>query len=157
MLRLNERMPRAAHPGAGQLASISSPLTSHAPAWRSLLAAHPDSDFATYIISGIEHGFWVGFDYACPLSSVKRNMAHPAMIEQYLCRERAAGRILGPINPGEVPNLHISRFAVMPKGRSSGRWHLITDLSWGGGGRINGSDQFSTRGAPPILISVPCP
>ena len=24
----------------------------------------------------------------------------------------------------------------------------------GGGGRINGSDRFSTRGAPPILISA---
>ena len=27
----------------------------------------------------------------------------------------------------------------------------------GGGGRINGSDRFCTRGAPPILISAPRP
>ena len=27
----------------------------------------------------------------------------------------------------------------------------------GGGGGINGSDRFSTRGAPPILISAPRP
>ena len=35
----------------------------------------------------------------------------------------------------------------------------IFTLGWqergGGGGRINGSDRFCTRGAPPILISAP--
>ena len=86
-------------------------------------------------------GFRVGYAYGHPLSSAKRNMSsalqHPEVVERYLQEEVKAGRILGPFNPGEIPGLHISRFGVIPKGRDTGRWRLITDLSFPEGTSVN--------------------
>ena len=48
------------------------------------------------------------------------------MVECYLRKEVKAGRILGPFIPGEIPDLHISRFGVILKGQDTGRWRLIT-------------------------------
>ena len=43
------------------------------------------------------------------------------------------GRMIGPFQREElatVPELHINRFGVIPKGHNTGKWRLITDLSY---------------------------
>lgn len=123
------------------LQQISSPLTERLPAWRSALAAHPDHAFSRYVLDGIEHGFRVGFDHTFQLTSAVRNMpsaaAHPSVISEYIAAERGTGRMLGPYPPGSVPDLHINRMGVVPKGHVPGRWRLITDLSFPEGASVN--------------------
>ena len=55
---------------------------------------------------------------------------HPDVVERYIASEWAEGHILGPVDPGSVSGLHTSRFGVIPKGHASGKWRLITDLSF---------------------------
>ena len=57
-----------------------------------------------------------------------------SVAEDYLTKERAAGRLIGPL---VAPSLHVNRFGVIPKGHSLGKWRLITDLSHPPGGSVN--------------------
>ena len=50
------------------------------------------------------------------------------MITEYIEREVALGRFLGPFSH-PPPNTHLNRFGVIPKGHTPGKWRLITDLS----------------------------
>ena len=55
---------------------------------------------------------------------------HPGVISEYLSKELARGRMLGPFSPSfSTPELQINRFGVIPKGQT-GKWRLITDLSF---------------------------
>ena len=138
---LDKCQRRAAQPLSRHLGAIVSPLTAKLPAWRMRLAAHPDRQFAAYILHGLEHGFRVGFDYTHPLMSARRNMGsatqHPEVVERYIVGEWAAGRFIGPLSPADTQGLHFSRFGVIPKGRSTGKWRLITDLSFPEGRSVN--------------------
>ena len=53
---------------------------------------------------------------------------HPEVVRDYLAGECAEGTILGPFPAGSLPGLQVSRFGVIPKGKS-GKLHLIVDLS----------------------------
>ena len=53
---------------------------------------------------------------------------HPSVIDTYLANEVALGRVFGPTSTPSIPNLHISRFGVIPK-KGNG-WRLILDLSF---------------------------
>ena len=69
----------------------------------------------------------------CPteVSDVQHGVG-PPIIGEYLGMELSLGRMLGPF-PEEaqgLPPLHINRFGVIPKGHNTGRWRLITDLSF---------------------------
>lgn len=123
------------------LRQISSPLTERLPAWRSALEAHTDHAFSRYVLEGIEHGFRIGFDHAFQLRSAVRNMpsalAHSSVISEYIAAEVGTGRMLGPYPPGSVPNIHINRMGVVPKGHVLGKWRLITDLSFPEGASVN--------------------
>ena len=44
------------------LRAVDTPLVHQQ--WTIVLAAHPDREFATYILQGIEQGFGIGFDHA---------------------------------------------------------------------------------------------
>ena len=121
------------------LKSVSTPLS--VPAWEKVLRAHPDRAFAGYIIDGLSHGFRIGFNRSCSLRSASANMAsaqlHPEVISEYLQKELSLGRMLGPFPLSfSTPELHINRFGVIPKGHS-GKWRLITDLSFPPGGSVN--------------------
>ena len=113
------------------LSAISTPLNLQA--WRMALSRHPDSQFTSYIISGIENGFRVGFNRDQPLCSATKNCpsanTHPQVITDYIEKEKALGRFLGPFPEGQVLHVHISKFGVIPKGHTPGKWRLITDLS----------------------------
>ena len=151
LLQLDRCRPLSTRSMPAHLCQVSSPLSAQLSAWRKRLEPHPDREFASYILTGIEHGFRVGFNYSQPLSSAKRNMLsaseHYDVVERYIASEWAEGRILGPVDPGSVSALHTSRFGVIPKGHASGKWRLITDLSFLDGASVN-------DGISPTLCSL---
>ena len=64
-----------------------------------------------------------------------------------LRRECVAGRVVGPLNASCFPQVHTSRFGVIPKSNQPGRWRLILDLS--------APDGFSANdGVDPELCSL---
>ena len=99
-------------------------------AWVRALAGHADEDFRSYIISGLTLGFRVGFSRSHQLRPAFHNMPsadeHPEVVEDYISKERKAGRLIGPLTNSDI---HINRVGVIPKGHTPGRWRLITDLS----------------------------
>ena len=117
------------------LAAMRTPL--RVAEWGRALRGHPDREFVDYLLDGMSQGFRIGFNQAFGhLKSAKRNMvsasAEPAVIEAYLAKERAAGRVVGPLVPeGDLAAscIHTSRFGVIPKPHQPGKWRLIVDLS----------------------------
>ena len=55
-------------------------------------------------------------------------MEHAAVVDKYLGKECSEGRMVGPLDPKEWPNVHVSPFGVIPKS-TPGKWRLITNLS----------------------------
>ena len=108
---------------------ISTPLQIK---WKQALAHHPDPAFRHYIIEGSSEGFRIGFDRRQPLQSARKNMPsaaqHHTVVSEYVANEKALGHFQRPIAKPQ-PNIHISRFGVIPKGHTPGKWLLITDLS----------------------------
>ncbi len=140
LLQLDACRPQTAPPGSAVLGHVQTPLK--AEAWERALRGHPDRVFADFLLRGMRQGFRVGFDWtaASQLKSAKRNMRSaqevPEVVDQYLARERAAGRIIGPLSlkPGAI---HVSRFGVIPKPHQPGKWRLIVDLSHPKGRSVN--------------------
>ena len=63
---------------------------------------------------------------------------HPEVINEYLKKEHALGRLLGPYPESfSAPSLHLNHFGVIPKGHNTGKWHLITDLFLSPGHSVN--------------------
>ena len=63
---------------------------------------------------------------------------HPSVVTEYLAKELSLCRMLGPFNPeSQTPPVHINRFGVIPKGHNTGKWRLVTDLSFPDGHSIN--------------------
>ena len=96
--------------------------------------------------------FRIGFDYgAARLLSAKRNLlsasSHTAVIDKYLAKERACGRLVGPIRPEARSRVHLSPFGVIPKSNQPGRWRLIVDLS-------SPRSQSVNDGISPALASL---
>ena len=114
------------------------PLRDHLSAWQLALGSHPDKDFISYILDGINCGFRVGFNYSrflCP-----GDHDHGEVIETYLVAEIPAGRIIGPLSSSTTSKvkLQINHLGGVPKGRASGKWHLIiTDLLFPEGRTVN--------------------
>ena len=102
--------------------------------WDRCLADHPDERFRRYIVNGIREGFRVGYDYrrAGQIRSAQGNMSstqeHPEIIRDYLAKECSEGRVLGPFDPARFPQVHTSKFGVIPKS-TPGKWRLIVDMS----------------------------
>ena len=49
------------------------------------------------------------------------------IVQEYLQKEVTKGRILGPFDPAEYPQIHTSCFGVIPKS-TPGKWRLIVDI-----------------------------
>ena len=116
---------------------VSSPLQSHLKAWEELLHRNPDTRFVDYTLQGLTEGFRVGFDWSLPLVSSARNIPsaydHPREIEEYITKEIAANNFIGPLTFRSLSNgqtLQINQIGVVPKGHNSGKWRIITDLSF---------------------------
>ena len=65
----------------------------------------------------------------------------PSVIDDYLHRELAKGRVAGPFSSPPLPRLHISRFGVIPKKHQPGKWRLILNLSSPDGHSVNDGIQ----------------
>lgn len=102
---------------------------------------HPEFRFVQYILQGLEQGFRVGFDRRQPLRSASSNCpsakAHPGVVSDYIAKETSLWQFLGPFTHDQLPPVHISKFRVIPKGHTPGKWRLITDLSSPRGFSIN--------------------
>lgn len=113
--------------------------------WASMLRDHPDRAFANYVTSGIGNGFRIGFsrtgEFGPKLSSARKNMRsaneNPEVIADYLREESQRGVLLGPFGRHEAPDIHLSRFGVIPKANKPGKWRLIVDLSHPEGKSVN--------------------
>ena len=104
-----------------------------------------------YILQGLANGFHIGMDPGHRCISSHDNM-HSAKInsqpvDDYLATELAAGRIVGPFEPHDLPTAQVSRFGVIPKANQPGKWRLILDLSSPRGHSVN-------DGIPPELCSL---
>ena len=111
-------------------------------AWEAELQFHPDQSLVEYLLGGLRSGFRTGFiPSSTSLSSSTNNMLsatqHPEVVDQYLETECSLGRVAGPFSALPLPNLHISRFGVIPKKSSPGKWRLILDLSSPSGASVN--------------------
>ena len=121
------------------MGSRSSPLEWRA--WQIALAEHLDQTLAEYLVRGIRDGFRIGFSYGShSLSSSKGCMQsardHPEVVREYLAQECMEGRIRGPLPVEEWPDVQVSRFGAIPKGKS-GKWRLIINLSSPEGKSVN--------------------
>ena len=137
-----------------RLAGIATPLRWGV--WKQKLKSHPDQDFVTYILKGIERGFSIGVDRTNRVVATTRNMQsasqNPDVVEDYLSAEVAKGNILGPFMPGSIQSLQINRFGVIPKRHQPGKWILITDLSYPEGQSVN--DTIDKSACSMVYISV---
>ncbi len=130
--------------------SLVSPLNLRQ--FASELQFHPDRSKVDYVLSGIAHGFDIGFRPNFQLSSARKNkasaIAHPEVVDAYLQNEVALGRVAGPFESTPLPTLHVSSFGVIPKTGQPGKWRLILDLSSPHGLSVNDGidpDQFSLQ------------
>ncbi len=144
------RPPPPTHPGPPALSIVTTPL--NISAWQAALSAHPDQALARYITNGLRHGFRVGFCRESPLKPARDNLqsapAHPEAVDEFITKELALGRMVGPISDtSHMPPLQINRIGVVPKGHNTGKWRLITDLSFPKGFSVN-------DGIDPLLCSL---
>ena len=74
---------------------VATPLRTEV--WEVERAAHPDREFARFVVKGIWAGFRIGFDYSRRVSGSPRNMPsaseHPELIDRYVEEEVKAGLI----------------------------------------------------------------
>ena len=130
-----------------ELRAVSTQLDTDS--WVVLLAEHPDRAFAGYVTQGLREGFRIGFRWDSPLASATRNMhstrLRPAAISGYIVDELSKGRMLGPLPLTWRPRLQVNRFGLIPKGRNTGKYRLITDLSFPQGRSVNDARQPSHR------------
>ena len=106
-----------------------------------MLNDHPDVQFKNYILSGIAHGFRIGFDYRnASLRPARKNMSsaydHPDQVDSYLRNEISQGRIVS-LPPPNLPRFQLSAFGVIPKKHKPDKWRLIVDLSAPKGHSVN--------------------
>ena len=85
----------------------------------------------------------MGFNYgSIALKPAKNNMVsardHPDVVTKYLHEECKKGRVIGPVGSEATKWVaQISRFGVIPKGHTPGKWRLIVDLSAPAGHSVN--------------------
>ena len=126
-------------------------------AWEAALCLHPDKAFGRLLTEGLREGFRIGFDRRRPLKPALQNMQsahdHPEAIDDYLAKECSLGRMLGPFTMDDLaalPQYQINRVGVIPKGHGTGKWRLITDLSFPPERSVN-------DGIDPVLCSLSYP
>ena len=126
-----------------ELMHVTTPLD--VGAWERALATHPDVVYARYICQGLRAGFRIGYCNKGTLRSATSNMEstrlHPEVVTEYLTKELGKGRMLGPFPPSWDPYLHVNRVGLVPKGHNTGKFRLITDLSFPVGYSINDGIQ----------------
>ena len=76
-------------------------------------------------------------------------LLQPSIIDhQHLLTELEKGRVAGPFSIAPIPNLHISRFGIIPIKYQLGKWRLILDVSSPVGHSVNDGipkESFSVK------------
>ena len=115
LLGLDKCTPLSYAPTPMPLARMVTPLKLRE--WESALVSHPDREYVHYLIRGIREGFRVGFDRLSPLRSSGGNMPsareQAAVVEEYLGKECAECRMVGPLDPNEWPCIHVNAYMLM--------------------------------------------
>ncbi len=97
-------------------------------AWSAALRFHPDAAYVGYLLSGIQHGFRIGYTYPRETLSGCQNLPstkeHPQIIAKYFDSEVAKGRILGPFPVGAIPEIQNNPVGILPNKSSPGKWRL---------------------------------
>ena len=106
------------------------------------LRSHPDQEFAGFVLRGLVEGFHVGYlSHQAALRSSSRNhpssLANSRVISCYIQDEVAGGRMAGPLSAQVVEMVHCSPTGLVPKGRGTGQWRMIVDLSYPTHGSVN--------------------
>ena len=112
--------------------TISTPLDLSV--WCYFLRGYPDRDLVHFFLQGLSEGFRIGFNYQhTVLKSARKNLAcaisHPSVVDEYLQAEVKLSRVAGPLASSSLPEIHYSRFGVIPKNHQPNKWRLIVDLS----------------------------
>ena len=106
--------------------------------WKTELASHPDSSFASWLCNGFSRGFSIGFSEDAPeLRSSHSNMLsateHHQVVSDYLAKELNYEHLLLANSSAEgftrQVNIHVSPLGVIPKKGRPNCWRLIMDLS----------------------------
>ena len=102
--------------------------------WQQALSHHPNEQLAQFFLEGISGGFRIGYNCTYTnLKAARKNLEgarqHPEVVDEYLSKELALNRIVGPYKKSELPSIQISRFGVIPKRHQQNSWRLIIDLS----------------------------
>ena len=135
LLELNARRPVHRRTVPTEVGVVTTPLIARA--WEVELADHPDREFTSFVVEGIEKGFRIGFNYSSSIgATAAMNMhsakEHPEPVDGYVQEELRTGRLIE-----NTPGVHVSRFGVIPKPHQPGKWRLITDLSSPKGESVN--------------------
>ena len=122
-----------------------------------LLTAHPDRVKVNYVVNGLRGGFSIAFKRSTvDLKSADTNcwsaQAHPDVIDKYLDAEIQARRVVGHFESPPCPDIHTSRFGVIPKKRKLNSWRLILDLSFLSDHSVN--DGISKSDFPAVYSTV---
>ncbi len=116
--------------------------------FREELEGHPDQPFVSFLLDGIASGFRLGFTgpecaYEC------KNMASvvslPKVVDEYLEKELASHRIVGPYDDPPLPNFRCSPIGVVAK-KACNKFRMIMNLSAPKGNSVNDyidGDEFS--------------
>lgn len=120
--------PQSALSSPGQLKAVVSPL--RLLSFKEELRNHPNSDWVTALLDGIETGVHLG--YHGPRSHrISKNLSsahtHPEVIDKEIQKEVDMNRILGPFDTPPLPNLQCSGVGVVEK--KNGGWRMIMHLS----------------------------
>ena len=140
LLELERCVPPVGRKVGKALSLVTTPL--RIAQWQEALVGHPDQEFAAYVIRGLREGFRVGYKYGSQaLTPASRNMQsarqNKEVVEGYLGKEVAEGRVVGPLTSSSVAGVQVSPFGVIPKPHQPGKWRLIVDLSAPEGHSVN--------------------
>ena len=114
------------------------------------LVGHPDQTFVQYLVSGLRHGFDLGY-FGPDISRICRNLYsalnNPSAVDAYLTGEIQEGRIYGPFSAPPFQNFQCHPIGIVPK-KEPGKFRAITDLSYPPGISVNDyidKDEFSLK------------
>ena len=132
------------YPIAPEIAQVQSSLQPCLDQWHILLAHHPDQQLAEYILNGIQHGFQISLNLGTSLCLACQNIQsaydHSEVVDEYIASELSKGHLIGPLPTVQLSNsqsIHVNQIGIIPKGHDTGKWYLITDLSYPEGQSIN--------------------
>ncbi len=107
-------------------------------------------------MEGIKDGFRIGFDGSRVVirPAMYTNMPRaPRSCGQLPCEECGEGRVIGPLRQEWVAGIHCSRFGVIPKA-TSGKWRLITDLSFPHGEAVSSLTYVGVQDAVRAIVQL---